>query len=68
LGGGALEVSKRTGDIAGATADAKRNVKEFIERRITTPTVCIYTYIYFLHLKVYIYVYIHTYIHIYICI
>ena len=41
LSAGALELSKRSGDIAGATVAAKRNVRDFIQRRITTPTVSI---------------------------
>ena len=31
----------RYSDIAGATAAAKRNVRDFVQRRITTPTVSI---------------------------
>ena len=41
LSAGAIEISKRSGDIAGATVAAKRNVRDFIQRRITTPTMSI---------------------------
>ena len=41
LSAGAIEVSKRSGDIAGATVAAKRNVRDFVQRRITTPTMSI---------------------------
>ena len=41
LSAGAIEISKRSGDIAGATVAAKRNVRDFVQRRITTPTMSI---------------------------
>ena len=39
VGVAAVEASKRSADIAWAAEVAKRNARDFIQRRLTTPTV-----------------------------